>query len=145
MRAQFYELETFCTVCTKPVPPERLRFKAITCTEECARLRKLSMRSKQDARECRHCRKPSTPEERAAYQRFRRWEKNNPHIAYPEEYKRWQQENPQDEKVFTLDIAQRMAEEKEEDERRAAAQTHTEMGPIGEAGAEVRNSEAARQ
>lgn len=156
MRAQFYDAETHCIVCTNLVPPERIRFKSITCSDECARLRKLSMRAKQDARECRHCRKPSTMAERAAYQRYRKWEKANPQLAYPDEFKRWLSNSQglgvadADASKFTLEIAARMAEEAQqakddEDERRAEESTRIAVGSAGEAGPEVRDSPAGGQ
>jgi hypothetical protein len=118
------------------VPPERLKFKAITCSEECARLRKLSMRTRQDSRECRFCRKPTTPAEKASYQRFRKWEAANPDLAYPAQFKRW---NAQwladayavpDKQHFTLAIAQQMAEEDEDAAERAKAERAAASGDL---------------
>lgn len=126
MRPQFFDVTTHCVHCTTLVPPERLKFKAITCSEECARLRKLSMRTRQDSRECRFCRKPTTPAEKASYQRFRKWEAANPQLAYPAQYKRWLQEieiGKEDGKLgFTLAIAQQLAEEDEDAAERAKAE-----------------------
>jgi hypothetical protein len=45
------------------------------------------IRAKHDASACRYCRKPSTNEERAAYQRFRKLEKKRPDLLYPVEWK----------------------------------------------------------
>jgi hypothetical protein len=64
----------FCVVCQKPVPETR-QWSAITCSKECSRARKDFARSHQDQTECRYCRRPATPEERARYQAWRRWEK----------------------------------------------------------------------
>ena len=91
-RAQFDDVETFCVVCKENVPIDRVKHKAITCSPTCATLRKNSIRSKQDARECRYCRKPSTPEDRNAFQRFRRMEAKRPDLLYPSEYAAWKNE-----------------------------------------------------
>lgn len=149
MRPQFFEQEFHCIICTQLIPPEKLQFKSITCSDECARKRKLSLRAKQDARECRFCRKPSTLAERAAFQRYRKWEAANPQLAYPEQFKRWQQEieaGKEDGKLgFILAIAQQMAQEDEyaterakgeraEAARAAAVAPPAEMEPICETG-----------
>lgn len=146
MRPQFLELRTHCVVCTNLVPPERLKYKAITCSDEHARIRKLSMRAKQDSRECRFCRKPSTQAEKAAYQRFRKWELANPELAYPAQFKRWLERATTDAErrtlgdKFTLAIAQRMAQEEEDADERSKADAaalvaaQTEMEPICAAG-----------
>jgi hypothetical protein len=125
IRPQFFEITTHCVHCAKLVPPERLKFKAITCSEECARLRKLSMRARQDSRECRFCRKPTTPAEKASYQRFRKWEAAHPELAYPAQFKRfdaYREEKDAGYLVFTLAVAQRMAEEDEDAAERARAE-----------------------
>jgi hypothetical protein len=58
-------------MCKKVIPPER-KSDAITCSKECTKKRKDFLRSKQDAKECRYCNKPSTPEDRVL---FGRWKK----------------------------------------------------------------------
>lgn len=63
-----------CVVCAKPIPPER-KWDAVTCSKECTKVRKDFGRSHQDHVECRYCQRPSTPEERARYHAWRRWEK----------------------------------------------------------------------
>lgn len=137
MRPQFLELKTHCVVCTSPVPPERLKYKAITCCDAHARERKLSMRAKQDSRECRFCRKPTTPAEKAAYQRYRKWEVMNPNLAFPAQFKRWQETTQPTGSKFDIDSARTMADEDYEaaenarNERLAAS---TPMEPICEAG-----------
>ena len=88
-RATYENVITHCVICTKPVPADRLKYKAITCTEECAAARKNSIRAKQDMRECRYCRKPSTFEERAAFARFRTLERKRPDMLYPEAFEIW--------------------------------------------------------
>ena len=91
-RTSYDDVVLHCLICTTPVPPERLRFKAITCSEECAILRKNMIRAKHDGSACRYCRKPSTNEQRAAFQRFRKIEKKQPELLYPEDYKAWIEE-----------------------------------------------------
>jgi hypothetical protein len=64
-------------MCPNFIPSDRHK-KAVTCSEECAQARKDWNRSRQDATECRYCERPSTPEERTRYKRWRKWEENNP-------------------------------------------------------------------
>lgn len=132
LRAQFLETEFHCVVCTGKIPPEQLKYKAITCSDKCGLARKNALRAKQDSRECRHCRKPASLAERAAYKRFRKWEKVNPELAYPEAYKRWNPDIAEDidgKAVFTLEIAQQIEQELE-DERRRADEAHAQVGPL---------------
>jgi hypothetical protein len=58
-------------MCTTVIPLER-KSDAITCSKECTKKRKDFLRSKVDARECRYCNKPSTPEDRTL---FSMWKK----------------------------------------------------------------------
>ena len=74
-RTTYDDVKIHCILCTKEVPADRLKFKAITCSKECADLRKKMIRVRPLAGECLYCHKPSTPEDRAAFQRFRKWEK----------------------------------------------------------------------
>jgi len=76
--------KVFCVMCTKEVPAERLRFRSVTCSDEHARLRQRLLRKRVDDRSCRFCHKPSTPAQRKAFARFRKWERENPTLAYPE-------------------------------------------------------------
>lgn len=149
MRKMFYDQETHCVVCGVKVPPERVRFKAITCTPEHAKLRKAQLRAKTDQRECRYCRKPSTVAERAAFQRFRKWETKNPQEAFPAEFKQWKDEQewqreagemPTNE-FFTIEVAYAIA-----DANAKAADLASHISPErdGEDGAEVRDSEELR-
>jgi len=62
----FRGVERFCVMCKNTIPPER-KSDAITCSKECTKKRKDFLRSKQDAKECRYCNKPSTPEERVLF------------------------------------------------------------------------------
>jgi predicted nucleic acid-binding Zn ribbon protein len=73
----FSQITTHCVMCGTPIPKDRPK-QAITCSAECSLQRKNFRRSKQDARECRYCRRPSTPEERSRYLRWRKHEEKNP-------------------------------------------------------------------
>ena len=63
-----------CVMCGKPIPADR-KSDAVTCSPEHTKQRKDFLRSKIDAKECRYCNRPSTPEERVRYGMWRRWEK----------------------------------------------------------------------
>ena len=67
----FRNRPTFCVMCGNPLPPDKPKM-GLTCSDKCRDDRKDFRRSKVDARECRYCHKPSTPEERVLYQRWRR-------------------------------------------------------------------------
>jgi hypothetical protein len=69
-----------CVMCPNKIPPDRPR-SSVTCSKECATARKNFHRSREDKRACRYCQKPSTPEERLRYQRWRRWEKKHPELV----------------------------------------------------------------
>lgn len=66
--------QMFCVVCQDPIPEER-KWDAITCSPECTKRRKDYGRSRKDQTKCRYCSRPSTPDERARYSAWRRWEK----------------------------------------------------------------------
>lgn len=85
-----------CVVCGDPVPYDRVAQGAITCKKEHGADRANMLRARKDARECRYCHKPSTPEDRTAYIRFRRLERKQPHLLYPTDFQTWsaEQENP---------------------------------------------------
>jgi hypothetical protein len=78
-----YRLGGFCVVDGKPIPAERQKRGSICCSEECQLEREKAKRKLVDERYCRHCRHPSTLEERAAYKRFRYFEKHKPELLYP--------------------------------------------------------------
>lgn len=60
----------FCVICTKPIPWDRFKRKAVTCDNDCAEKLKMVRRKLRDARYCRLCNKPSTPEQREHYRRW---------------------------------------------------------------------------
>jgi hypothetical protein len=65
-------MATFCMVDQKPIPEERERRRSTTCSDECRTRLNEIRREKKDAKVCRHCSKPSTPEERVLFNRWRR-------------------------------------------------------------------------
>jgi hypothetical protein len=88
-RQTYDEVTTHCVICTTEVPKERLMRGAITCTKEHAKLRRAQLAAITDKKECRYCRRPSTPEEREAYKRFRTLERKRPDLLYPEAFEDW--------------------------------------------------------
>lgn len=76
-------MKTHCVVCTNEVPEDRVKHRAVTCSkahqEIHARMRKRRVSSKF----CRFCNRSSTPSQRRAFTRFKRWEEQNPEQAYP--------------------------------------------------------------
>ena len=67
----FKKITPHCVMCGDPIPADRPKM-AITCSDACRNDRKNYRRSRQDQRACRYCQHPSTPEQRLAYQRWRR-------------------------------------------------------------------------
>lgn len=74
----------YCVVCSTRLGADRIKFRSVTCSHECASIRERLLRKRVDDRECRFCHKPSTPTSRRAFNRFRRWERTQPDLAYPE-------------------------------------------------------------
>lgn len=81
-----FNLVPKCVLCPTPIPPERLKFRAVTCSEEHGKQWSRFKRRKSDNNACRFCHKPSTPNARKAFSRFRVWERKNPELARPEEW-----------------------------------------------------------
>ena len=88
-RKTYDDVKTLCIICGTDVPKDRLMRGAITCSKEHAKLRRGQLQAITDKKECRYCRRPSTPEEREAYRRFRTLERKRPDLLYPEEYEHW--------------------------------------------------------
>jgi hypothetical protein len=83
-----HDLVMHCVVCKKPMPDTRRR-NAITCSPACTLARRRYWFSKLDAKMCRYCYKPSTPEQRAE---FRQW-KRRPQDAEEEElFRLWRED-----------------------------------------------------
>jgi hypothetical protein len=88
-RAVYQEESTHCVSCGELVPEARLDRGAITCSDECSKKRRVTVRTREDRKKCRYCRKPSTPEQRRAFKRFAKLEIEAPHLLYPQEFKAW--------------------------------------------------------
>jgi hypothetical protein len=69
------DVEVRCVVCGDAVSVERKRRRSITCTDAHAKIRNRYLRARAEARKCRYCGQPSTPEERKSFKRWREWEK----------------------------------------------------------------------
>lgn len=65
--------DSFCLMCTKVIPLDRLKKNGITCSKECAKARRDQLMALMDSGECKYCRKPSTPEQRAKFKQFQAW------------------------------------------------------------------------
>jgi hypothetical protein len=63
-----------CVMCGNEIPTER-KWDAVTCSPECTKARRNYGRSRKDQAECRYCNRPSTPEERALFGMWRKWQK----------------------------------------------------------------------
>lgn len=61
-----------CVIDQVEIPEERERRKAVTCSDECHKKLLEHRRKRKDTKICRQCYRPSTPEERTLYQRWRR-------------------------------------------------------------------------
>jgi len=88
-RKTYDEVKTHCVICKAEVPKDRLMRGAITCSKEHAKLRRAQLTAITDKKECRYCRRPSTPEEREAYKRFRTLERRRPDLLYPDAFEDW--------------------------------------------------------
>jgi len=75
-----------CVICTAAIPPHREERGSNTCSDACARKRRLQQRAREDARACRYCKKPTTLEERSAFARFRAMELISPDLLYPKSF-----------------------------------------------------------
>jgi hypothetical protein len=119
-RNMYEDIVVRCVICGDPVPADRVAQGAITCKKEHGTLRKNMLRAQKDAKECRYCRKPSTPEERAAYMRFRRIERKQPDLLYPAEFQAWKAEldaqaNPPNDSPRTVEAFAKWWNDKEDE------------------------------
>jgi len=69
----FRGVNMHCVVCMQPIPQTR-KWDSICCSPECTKDRKNYGRSRKDQTACRYCLKPSTPEERARFALWKKWE-----------------------------------------------------------------------
>lgn len=88
-RKTYDDIKTLCIICGADIPKERVMHGAITCSKEHAKLRSAQLLAITDKKECRYCRRPSTPEEREAYKRFRTLERKRPDLIYVEAFEDW--------------------------------------------------------
>lgn len=65
-------LQTYCIIDKKPIPEERAANRSNTCSKECRATLDKMRRARVDARRCRHCAKPSSPEDRKLFQAWKR-------------------------------------------------------------------------
>ena len=110
MRHQYYVQKTHCVVCGNFVPPDRLRFKSITCSDACKKARKRAMYVQLESRNCMFCRKPATRGEQALWKRFRAEAAKQPEVFFAAEFKEWKPSEL--EPKFTYEIGMTMLEEK---------------------------------
>ncbi len=90
-RKTYDDIKTLCIICGQQIPKDRLMRGAITCSQEHAKLRRAQLQAIVDKKECRYCRRPSTPEEREAYKRFRTLERKRPDLLYPDLFEVWRE------------------------------------------------------
>jgi hypothetical protein len=62
--------KTFCVLCTRRIPRKRQRRRSITCGTEHQKMLTAMRKAERDHRQCSHCGRPSTPDERG---QFRAW------------------------------------------------------------------------
>lgn len=65
-------LQTYCMICREPIPENRAVNRSTTCQKDCNKTLQKMRRARVDARKCRVCAKPSTPDQRKAFQAFLR-------------------------------------------------------------------------
>ncbi len=88
-RKTYDEIEVHCVLCGEDVPRDRVMRGAITCTKEHAIERRKQQRAMKEQKECDYCKRPSTPEEREAFKRFRNLERKRPELLYPDAFEIW--------------------------------------------------------
>lgn len=70
------QVRNYCIFDAKPIPMERLKRNAVTCSNECAKAIERQRMLLMEQTECKYCRRPSTPEERESYKEWRKWLKD---------------------------------------------------------------------
>jgi hypothetical protein len=81
-----FGIKPCCVLCRSEIPADRLRFKAVTCSKVCGARYMRWQQKKRDDKACKFCHRPSTPNARRAFSRFRVWEKENPEASHPLEW-----------------------------------------------------------
>jgi hypothetical protein len=64
-------MDVFCVVDSQPVPHDRVKRGSVTCSPQCAKKRRKQQMQLMEQTECKYCRRPATPKERARYKRWR--------------------------------------------------------------------------
>jgi hypothetical protein len=70
------QVRNYCVFDGKPIPAERVKRNAVTCSKECAKAIERQRMLLMEQTECKYCRRPSTPEERESYKQWRKWLKD---------------------------------------------------------------------
>jgi hypothetical protein len=63
--------KTFCVLCKRRIPRKRQRRRAITCKTRHQQMLTAMRKAERDRRQCSHCGRPSTPDERGAFRAWR--------------------------------------------------------------------------
>jgi hypothetical protein len=74
-RKTYDDIKTHCVICGDVIAKDRMMRGAVTCTKEHATERRSQLRAMKSEKQCEYCKRPSTPEEREAYNRFRKFER----------------------------------------------------------------------
>lgn len=67
------QVRNYCVFDGKPIPAERVKRNAVTCSKDCAKAIERQRMLLMEQSECKYCRRPSTPEERESYKQWRKW------------------------------------------------------------------------
>lgn len=70
--ANLDSVKVFCVVCGGVVPDDRKHRRSITCSDACAKTRNAYLRARAEAKRCKYCSQPSTPEQRDDFKAWRR-------------------------------------------------------------------------
>lgn len=65
-------MKMYCVIDGNEIDDEKVKRKAVTCSHECKLLLKAFRRKQRSEIICSACRRPSTPEERQEFKRWRR-------------------------------------------------------------------------
>jgi hypothetical protein len=76
--------KTRCVLCGKRIPRKRQRRRSITCTAKHQKTLTAMRKAERDHRQCSHCGRPSTPDERAE---FRAWRASKAQDSHKKKHK----------------------------------------------------------
>lgn len=71
--------KTFCVLCRRRIPRKRQRRRAITCSTEHQKRLTAMRKIERDHRQCSHCGRPSSPDERGQFRAWRTSKALDPH------------------------------------------------------------------